>query len=60
MLPLEAIAVLGMLYVFFMVGTLRARRARQPRSREAKIGSGVSAAAIGLALKGDQGIGRDG
>jgi hypothetical protein len=29
MLPIEAIAVLGMLYVFFMVGTLRARRARK-------------------------------
>jgi len=33
MLPLEAIAVLGILYCFFMYGTLRATRAEK-RERE--------------------------
>ena len=53
MLPLEAIAVLGILYLFFMVGTLRALRVRQAKRREIKIKSGASAAASHLAPKSD-------
>jgi hypothetical protein len=36
MLPLEAIGVLGLLYIFFMVGTVRALRAKSAVRREAK------------------------
>jgi hypothetical protein len=35
MFPLEAIGVLGILYLFFMVGTLKALRAKTALRREA-------------------------
>jgi hypothetical protein len=38
MLPLEVIGVLGLLYVFFMVGTVKALRAKSAVRRAAKIG----------------------
>jgi hypothetical protein len=60
MLPLEAIAVLGFLYVFFMVGTLKALRERQAKHGETKIKPKASAAATRLAPKSDQTIGLDG
>ena len=37
MLPLEVIGVLGLLYVFFMVGTIKALRAKSAVRRPAKI-----------------------
>lgn len=37
MLPLEVIGVLGFLYVFFMVGTLRAVLAKRAVRRKAKV-----------------------
>jgi hypothetical protein len=37
MLPLEMIGVLGLLYVFFMVGTVKALRAKSAVRRTAKI-----------------------
>jgi hypothetical protein len=37
MLPLEAIGVLGLLYCFFMAGTVKALRAKKAVRREAKI-----------------------
>jgi hypothetical protein len=37
MLPLEVIGVLGLLYVFFMVGTIKALRAKSAARRPAKI-----------------------
>jgi hypothetical protein len=37
MLPLEVIGLLGLLYVFFMIGTVKALRARKANQREAKI-----------------------
>jgi hypothetical protein len=37
MLPLEVIGVLGLLYVFFMVGTVKALRAKSAVRRAAKI-----------------------
>lgn len=60
MLPLEAIAVLGILYVFFMVGTVRGLRARQAKHRETKIKPKASVVATHLAPKSDQVIGLDG
>jgi hypothetical protein len=36
MLPLEVIGVLGLLYVFFMVGTVKALRAKSAVRRPAK------------------------
>ncbi|MGD8791721.1 MAG: hypothetical protein PVF47_04150 [Anaerolineae bacterium] len=57
MLPLEAIALLGLLYVFFMVGTLKALWARQASYREdqGKAGTVVTH----LAMKSDQATGLD-
>ena len=60
MLPLEAIAVLVILYLFFMVGTVRALRAKQTKRREAKIEPKTSAAAARLAPKSDQVVGLEG
>jgi hypothetical protein len=37
MLPLEAIGVLGFLYLFFMVGTVKAIRAKGTVRHEAKV-----------------------
>jgi hypothetical protein len=37
MLPIEVIGVLGFLYVFFMVGTLRAVLAKRAVRRKAKV-----------------------
>jgi hypothetical protein len=37
MLPLELIGVLGLLYVFFMIGTLKAYRAKSVVRRRAKV-----------------------
>lgn len=37
MLPLEAIGVLGFLYLFFMVGTVKAIRAKRTVRHEAKV-----------------------
>jgi hypothetical protein len=37
MLPLEIIGVLGLLYVFFMVGTVRALLAKSAVRRKAKV-----------------------
>jgi hypothetical protein len=37
MLPLEVIGVLGLLYVFFMIGTVKALRARSAVRRKAKV-----------------------
>ena len=37
MLPLELICVLGLLYVFFMIGTLKAYRAKSAERRRAKV-----------------------
>lgn len=51
MLPLEAIAVLGFLYVFFMVGTLKALRARQAKQREVKSKPKAETVASRLATK---------
>jgi hypothetical protein len=37
MLPLELIGVLGLLYVFFMIGTVKAYRAKSAVRRRAKV-----------------------
>jgi hypothetical protein len=37
MLPLEVIGVLGLLYIFFMIGTVRALRAKSAVRRKAKV-----------------------
>lgn len=37
MLPLEVIGVLGLLYVFFMIGTVKTLRARSAVRRETKV-----------------------
>jgi hypothetical protein len=37
MLPLEVIGILGLAYVFFMVGTLKALRVKSAERRTAKI-----------------------
>lgn len=60
MLPIEAIAVLGFLYIFFMVGTLKALRARQAKHREVKSAPKVGTVARRLTTKSDQAVGLDG
>lgn len=60
MLPLEAIAVLGFLYVFFMVGTLKALWERQAKHREVRSKPKGDTVAKRLATKSDQAIGLDG
>jgi hypothetical protein len=57
MLPLEAIAVLGFLYVFFMVGTLKALRARQAKHRQVKSKPKAGTVVTRLATKSNQAIG---
>jgi len=37
MVPLELIGVLGLLYVFFMIGTIKAYRAKSAVRRRAKV-----------------------
>ncbi len=37
MLPLEVIGVLGLLYIFFMIGTVKALRAKSAVRRKVKV-----------------------
>lgn len=37
MIPLEVIGLLGLLYIFFMIGTVKALRARRAARRKAKL-----------------------
>ena len=60
MLPLEAVVVLGFLYVFFMVGTLKALWEKQAKHREVSSKPKADTVAKRLATKSDQAIGLDG
>ena len=51
MLPLEAIGVLGFLYLFFMYGTLRAIRAKRTVRPKAKAKAELEPAGTGTVLE---------